>query len=200
MSRLTENLLTRAGDLVYTFRFLKLLVTDFVDTDAYKLGIIDENGKRIKTKFLVTMDEKSAYTPFHKLVFNIKKVMAKAPGGSSRLASYAAALYLIKEKYNLTDKQIDKILKESGVDVVDMLEEQHAWYLLEDSQISPGIYKLRNEKVLSETWDDLVNAKDIIRILPDCYPVGEMVGIPVYEAIHKNTNKIIHITLGEIYR
>ena len=39
------SLLTRASDLVYTFRFLRLLTTPFENTTAYKLGIIDEKGK-----------------------------------------------------------------------------------------------------------------------------------------------------------
>ena len=37
----------RAIDLFVTYRFIKLLVTPFKDTDAYKLGIIDENGNRV---------------------------------------------------------------------------------------------------------------------------------------------------------
>jgi hypothetical protein len=43
------GIIKRAGDLVYTFRFLKLLVTDFEDTDAYKAGIITADGKRDKS-------------------------------------------------------------------------------------------------------------------------------------------------------
>lgn len=194
------SLLTRAGDLVYTFRFLKLLVTNFEDTDAFKNGIIDAEGKRIKSKNIITSEEKASYTSFHKLVFNIKKLMAKVPGGGSKLASYAAALFLIKEKYNLTDKQIDKILKESNIDATDMLSEQHTWFLLEDQQLSPGIYRCRNDKVLSETWDDLVFAKDKIRVNDRSFPVGDILGIPVYTGEHINTGKQIHFTLGEIYR
>ena len=37
----------RAIDLFVTYRFIKLLVTPFKDTDAYKLGIIDEDGNRV---------------------------------------------------------------------------------------------------------------------------------------------------------
>jgi len=96
------GLLSRAGDLVYTFRFLRLLTTKFEDTTAYELGIIDDKGNRIKTKSITTGEEKSAFTPFHRLVFNIKKLMAKklmakGSGGGSSVASYAAALYLIKK-------------------------------------------------------------------------------------------------------
>ena len=37
----------RAIDLFVTYRFIKLLVTPFEKTDAYRLGIIDADGKRI---------------------------------------------------------------------------------------------------------------------------------------------------------
>ena len=40
------------ADTIYTYRFLKLLVTPFRKTEAYNLGIIDETGKRIKDKKL----------------------------------------------------------------------------------------------------------------------------------------------------
>ena len=86
------GIIKRAGDLVYTFRFLRLLTMRFEDTEAFKLGIIDADGKRLKSYELNTMQERedysNYYTPFHRLVFNIKKLMAKAPGGGSRLASY----------------------------------------------------------------------------------------------------------------
>ena len=38
----------RAIDLFVTYRFLRLLTTPFEKTDAFKLGIIDKNGNRIK--------------------------------------------------------------------------------------------------------------------------------------------------------
>ena len=38
----------RAIDLFVTYRFLRLLTTPFEDTDAFKLGIIDEKGNRVK--------------------------------------------------------------------------------------------------------------------------------------------------------
>ena len=41
-----------AIDAFITFRFLKLLVTPFNKTEAFKFGIIDERGKVLK-KFLI---------------------------------------------------------------------------------------------------------------------------------------------------
>jgi len=138
------SLLTRAGDLVYTFRFLKLLTTAFEDTNAYKLEIIDNEGKRIKTTRMDTPEKKSAYTAFHRLVFNVKKLMSKAPGGSSKLASYASALFLIKEHYGVTEKNLEKILKENGIETLDLIEESSQWFLMKNKQLSPGIYRLVN--------------------------------------------------------
>ena len=94
-----------AIDLFVTYRFLKLLTTDFKKTDAYKLGIIDDKGHRImktgvdklKPKVeVVTTQQKNAYTILHKLVFNIKKLFNKVPGLRTKVGTYAAALFLLK--------------------------------------------------------------------------------------------------------
>ena len=139
------SILTRAADLLYTFRFLKLLVTPFEKTEAYKLGIIDKNGKRDKDILIDTPEKKAAYTAFQKLVFNIKKIMAKAPGGGSRIASYAAALYLLKDNYNISDKEMDLILEEMDLDKLDFIKEEVEWFIVEDNQLSPGTYRIKNE-------------------------------------------------------
>ena len=88
----------RAIDLFVTYRFIKLLVTPFNRTDAYKNGIIDENGARLD-KQLNTIDEKNSYTVLHKLVFNIKKIFGKVPGLRTKLGTYAAALFLLKDTF-----------------------------------------------------------------------------------------------------
>ena len=71
----------RAIDLFVTYRFLKLLTTPFEKQEAFKLGIIDKDGNRIKKEKstlpaveLTTVELKNAYTILHKLVFNIKKI------------------------------------------------------------------------------------------------------------------------------
>ena len=53
------GILSRAGDLVYTQRFLKLLVTPFEKTEAFKLKIIDKDGARIKETKLDTPSTRS---------------------------------------------------------------------------------------------------------------------------------------------
>lgn len=194
------SLITRAGDLVYTFRFLKLLVTPFTETDAFKLGLIDEDGKRIKSETIDDAEKKSAYTAFHRLVFNVKRLMAKAPGGSSKIASYAAALYLIREHFNLSDKNLKKLVTESRMDVMDFLAENSQWYVLDDKMLSPGVYRIRNEKVLSKSLEPLANEKDKVRVADNSFPIAEVFGIDIYEATHVNSNQKIHVAVGEIYK
>ena len=119
-----------AIDLFVTYRFLKLLTTQFKKTDAYKLGIIDEKGNRITKKDsqevavpLNTSQQKNAYTILHKLVFNIKKLFNKVPGLRSKVGTYAAALFLLKDTFkesvadpDFFEKELVKYLKENNIE------------------------------------------------------------------------------------
>jgi hypothetical protein len=194
------SLLKRAGDLFYTFRFLKLLVTKFEDTDAFKLGIIDKDGKRIKDVDINSSERADAYTAFHKLVFNIKKLLNKVPGGSTTIGTYAAALYLLKERYGVSDSNIQKSLREVGLDPIDFMVEQSQWFVLSDGRLSPGNYKLQHDKVVNSTMEDVVKSKDCIHVSESCYPIGSMFGLNIYEAIHIKTNQKVYVTTTELLR
>ena len=194
------GLVKRAADLTYTFRFIRMLVMKWENWDAYKLGIIDENGKRNKDTKLDSDEKKSAYTPFIRLAANVKRLLNKIPGGGSKLGSFAAALYLIKERYSLSDRQLGKILRECGVDASGLLAEENQWFVLEDKQLSPGIYRVYNPKLLNHSYEEMVWAKDQIRIEEDSYPVGDVFGIDIYEATHVKTNQKVFISINEIYK
>ena len=85
----------KGPDFFYALRFLRLLTTKWERTTAYKLGLIDKKGKVLKKP--ENDKEKAAYNIFHRLVFNIKRLINKLPFGKSALASYLGALFLIKE-------------------------------------------------------------------------------------------------------
>ena len=89
--------MSRFVDNVLAYRILSMLVKNFKDTQAYKLGLIDDKGKNIKKP--QSSKEKDAYTYLHKLVFNMKKIINRLPGGESKLKSVVTALFLIKEYY-----------------------------------------------------------------------------------------------------
>ena len=112
---------SRTIDLLITYRLVRLLTTDFERQEAYKLGIIDKNGKVLKPyKTLKDTKEKRAYTILHRFVFNLKRVLKKA-GLGGRLGSFAVALgLLLKENKeylpykNLIESSIISYLKETN--------------------------------------------------------------------------------------
>jgi len=195
------GILSIGADTVYTFRFIKLLVTPFNKTEAYKMGLIDENGKRIKEKKIENSKERSAFTPFHRIVFNLKKLLGTVPGGKTRLASYASALLLLKEDKNLSDASIDKILDAMGIDYTEELNESKDWFVLDDGAMSPGLYRMRHgDKIDAETWTEIVKKNDQIRIHENSYPIGDIHGINVYEGTHIKTGKTVYITPSEVLK
>jgi hypothetical protein len=95
-------------DSVIALRILRLLTTPFDKTDAFKFGIIDAKGKELKRMSqLNTVDERDAYTILHRMVFRLKKIVEKVPIENKKLASYAAALALVKEHVELNKEPID---------------------------------------------------------------------------------------------
>ena len=155
----------RAIDLFVTYRFLKLLTTPFEKMDAYKLGIIDEDGNRIMQKGvkkpeveLVTTQQKNAYTILHKLVFNIKKIFAKVPGLRTKVGTYAAALFLLKDTFkesvddpHMFEKEFVKFLKENDIEFDDSISEEVIGF----GEILPkGEYVLVND-ILNKEEEEL---------------------------------------------
>ena len=140
-----KHYLTEAGTVVnlfMVFQFLKRLTTPFENTDAFKLGIIDKDGKRTDKKMKTTA-EKESWSMFERLVFRLKMLLGKIPGGKSRIASYAAALMLIKENekwtlgaFGVDGDEVDYRLYEhveelKGTTTFEFLEE-HITFLKED--------------------------------------------------------------------
>lgn len=110
-----------ATDLILIYQFIKRLTTPFNQTEAFKLGLIDEKGKLLKKA--QTSEEKNAYGYFDRLVFNVKRLLGKVPGGESRLGSFAAALWLVKESKD-TERDIDETeLQEELQETMAMLQE-----------------------------------------------------------------------------
>ena len=194
------GILKSAADLVYTIRFLKLLVTPFDKTEAFKAGIIDADGNKNKEFNLNSTDDRDAYrshyTPFHRLVFNLKRIMAKVPGGQSVVARYGAALALIREHGELSDKNLNKIHAETGIDVLDCLAEESKWFMLEGNELSPGVYKMKNETITTKC-EEIVKKGDQIRIV-ETHPFDELLGLQVYEAVHLKSSQKVYITTAEI--
>lgn len=90
--------MTRFVDAIIVYRILRKLTTPFKDTEAFRQGIIDDRGRILK-KFsdLNTSAERDAYTLLDRLIWRIKRIIEKVPYENKSLASFAAALALVKE-------------------------------------------------------------------------------------------------------
>ena len=203
----------RAIDLFVTYRFIKLLVTPFEKTEAFKLGIVDENGNRVlpppiagvrqtRPEPLRTTEEKNAYTILHKLVFNIKKIFGKVPGLRTKLGTYAAALFLLKDTFkesvddpDMFEKEFMKYLKEEGYEIDDGISEEVIGF----GEVLPkGEYVLVND-ILNKEEEELTAKKgDKVVTFEDQAPVDTILGIEIFPVVHMKTQEEIYVSLEDI--
>ena len=197
----------RAVDLFVTYRFLKLLTTPFNKTDAFKIGIIDKDGNRIKNEdgsveVLRTPDEKGAYTILHKLIFNIKKLFGKVPGLRTKVGTYAAALFLLKDTFkehvedpDVFEKEFMKYLKEEGYELDNSISEDVIGF----GEILPkGNYVLVTD-ILNKEEEELSAKKgDKVVAYDDEAPVDTILGVEIFPVVHVKTQEKIYVSLEDI--
>ena len=191
------GLLSRATDTFYAFRFLRLLTTPWENTGAYKAGIIDDKGKVIKKP--ETSDEKSVYNYFHRLVFNVKRMLNKLPFGKTTIASYLTALFLIKEHTGLSNSALSKALSEiANVDVHMPSLLESTWYQTDDGYLREGSYILRHTLPLPKTGEMLALRNTRVLAESDTKPSGNIFGAPVYKVLHLKTNQYIYVNQADL--
>ena len=199
----------RAVDLFVTYRFLKLLTTPFEKTDAFKLGIIDKDGHRIKLPKsskpaveLTTSELKNSYTILHKLIFNIKKLFAKVPGLRTKVGTYAAALFLLKDTFkehvedpDMFEKEFMKYLKENNIELDREISEEVIGF----GEVLPkGEYVLKND-ILNKEEEELTAKKgDKVIAFEDEAPVDTILGVEIFPVIHMKTQEKIYVSLEDI--
>ena len=201
----------RAIDLFVTYRFIKLLVTPFDKTPAFKLGIIDKDGARVMEKTvsrgmqptqLIGDEMRSAYTVLHKLVFNIKKIFGKVPGLRTKLGTYAAALFLLKDTFkehvedpDVFEKEFMKYLKEEGYEIDNTISEEVIGF----GEVLPkGEYTLVNDILNSEEEELTAKKGDKVIAFDDEAPLDTILGIDIFPIVHAKTQEKIYISLEDI--
>ena len=175
---MAEYIKESAVDLFITYKFIRLLVTKWSDTEAFDSGVVDNKGKLLIKVKDQTNAQKKTYTVFHRLVFNLKRIMEKVPFGKSRVASYAAALYLIKEETDMEENDILKVLEDLGYDTTIDLDEEH-------KELHKGQHIL-NHDIFDYTKGSIVNLDSI-------EPVDYFAGVPIYK-----TKENIFISVSNI--
>jgi hypothetical protein len=195
-------ILQRAVDVYYTFRFLRQLVTPWNETKAFKLGLIDADGKVLRKA--TTPQEKDAYTLFFRLVYNMKRLLNKVPLGKTKLASYVAALWLIKENTKMSEEAViegfNAYLEQQGITLDNTLSESKTW-MTKGENLLPGKYKLA-EHVVSPITGELVAFKGSLIMVNECsaVPQAKFNDVNIYSVYHPSTKQKIYITVEDIYR
>jgi hypothetical protein len=175
-------------DTVIVFRILKMMTRKWSEMDAYKFGLIDDNGKRIKSVKPKTSEEKNSFTLLHRLVFNLKRVLELLPFGRTRLASYAASLALLKEHFEIDGKYLEEsfytYLKENDL-VLDLLEGHDNMNSLQKGKE----YELRQS-----VW----NEENCIGIRGDQVQVlgttDNVMGVDIYRVYNRSQDQTMLIT------
>ena len=191
----------RAIDLLITYRVIKMLVTPFEKTDAYKYGIIDKNGKVLrKAKTLKLPKEKDAYTILHRFVFNLKRIINFIPGGKSKIGTYAAALgLLLKEDKELNTIELERALYKHLVDN-DLINYG------DDLNESVGFNNLKEGRyTVIDNLEDLNGNKtaeigDIVYTTENQKPFDNYFGVNLYHVINEDTKEKIIVSEDNIER
>ena len=175
-------------DTVIVFRILKMMTRKWEEMDAFKFGLIDANGKRIKSVKPKTSEEKNSFTLLHRLVFNLKRVLELLPFGRTRLASYAASLALLKEHFEIDGKYLEESfythLKENDL-ILDLLEGHDNMNNLQKGKE----YELR-QSVWNEE-DNIGYRGDYVQVLGK---TDTVMGVDIYRVYNRSQDQSTLIT------
>jgi len=191
----------RAIDLLITYRVIKLLVTPWDKQEAYKYGIIDNDGKVLRrARELRTSKEKDSYTLLHRFVFNLKRLLAFVPGGKSKLGTYAAALgLLLKEQKDINAIELERALYKH-------LVENNLVAYEDDLKESVGFdYLSEGRYIMIDKLEDLEGTKtadvgDIVYTTENQKPFDNYFGVNLYHVINEDTKQKIIVSEDNIER
>ena len=183
--------MSRVIDALVAYRVIKLLVTPFNRTEAFRLGIIDDKGKVLKkSRDIKDPKERNAYTLLIRFVFNLKRLLGKVGVRGPLGSAAAAAIAFFKEESGdqLSDtagldieRGVYRYLKKEGFEFE--LSENYGEPLTEGTyKVKHDIYNSEGEVVINideevyfkETTDiimgyDVFKHKDIYLTTEDLY-------------------------------
>lgn len=188
-------------DAFIVYKFIRILSTPWDEQPAFAYGIIDAKGHQLrKQRSLKTQAEKNAYTIFHRLSFNIKRFIEKLPFGKTRLGTFAAAMWLIREQMQTEDgvlileQSFMSYLKDHDALYPDYLREQY----LPEEDLMKGHYKLLN--TVLDTHGETVPKGTILVANTDVKPTAHVLGIDVYQLNVQYSKQMVAVSDEDIQR
>ena len=197
---LTEG---QAIDLFVAYRFLRILTTPWEDQEAYKLGIIDKDGKLLRKRNTLKTDaEKKSFTLLHRLIFNLKRILHKIPLVRSKIGTYATALYLLKQHFagqveneDTIEKAFTGWLVDNGYLTKEELEESVIGI---GATLPKGRYKLTQDIFAGNEGDIKGRKGDTVVAFADTPPTGSVIGQDIFVVIHQKSKEEIYVSLEDL--
>jgi hypothetical protein len=145
-------------DIYLLYSFVRRLVTPFNKWKAYDDGTIDENGNILVPRKQLSGRSKDNFGLFDLLILNLKKLLAKLPGGSTKIATFGAALFLLKEEKNITEENIEEIIN----NIPSLLEShiREAKLLVEEGDAPAGIVGGGTTPITSNSVGNIARKND----------------------------------------
>ena len=204
MEQVRQNLTEgQAIDLFVAYRFLRILTTPWEDQEAYKLGIIDKDGKLLRKRNTLKTDaEKKSFTLLHRLIFNLKRILHKIPGVRSKIGTYATALFLLKQHFAGQVENEDTIEKAFTGWLVDndyiTKEELEESVIGIGATLPKGTYKLTQDIFVGNEGDIKGRKGDTVVAFADTPPTGSVIGQDIFEVIHQKSKEEIYVSLEDL--
>ena len=193
-----KSQLNEQVDMLVAYKFIKILTTDFEDTDAFRLGVIDKDGNILKKRKDLRGDERTSYTIFHTLIWNLKKLMMKVPGLKSKLGSYASALFLLKEQYNKENNRGGELLAERILESLkDKFPDSDVLFeCVFETPIESGVY-IATQEIVTPSFET-INEGEVIIIGNTKQALTEMSSVPLYTAVHLDSGEEVIVSKSSI--
>ena len=204
MEQVRQNLTEgQAIDLFVAYRFLRILTTPWEDQEAYKLGIIDKDGKLLrKRNTLKTEAEKKSFTLLHRLIFNLKRILHKIPLVKLKIGTYATALFLLKQHFAGQVENEDTIEKAFTGWLVDndyiTKEELEESVIGIGATLPKGTYKLTQDIFAGNEGDIKGKKGDTVVAFADTPPTGTVIGQDIFVVIHQKSKEEIYVSLEDL--
>lgn len=149
-------------NLIALGKFLSYLNKDWKSFDAYKAGVIDASGRLLVTSRTMTRQQKRTYGAFERIMFNLKRLLEKVPGGSSQIGRIATSLYLLRDHLGDSFRSAEEhILEQVQQNSRDLIVEE------KEMGISTGTYLL-------ETGQEFI-------LYNDLQPIDTCLKQPIYK-------------------
>jgi hypothetical protein len=126
------------------------------------------------------------------------------PGLRTKIGTYAAALFLLKDTFKehiedpqMFEKEFLKYLKENNIELDDTIAEE---VTLDNGKLSKGIYTLVQDVATAEESEEEFEALegDEVEVFEDTPPEDTILGVDVFPVIHKKTKQKIFVSAEDI--